>query len=91
MNNIDLNKIKELLLSKDKETISLGIEFLISDYTDLYNELRNNYPDKKIFDTVIYHLIHGDSSRRFSRFSYSEFINTSIIFYIDGYIYEQFN
>jgi len=88
---IDLQIIREYLKSKDKETVSLGLELFISDYQDLYNDIRNRYSDKRLFDTVIYHLLHGIIDRKFLRFNYSVFIQTSIIFYIDSYIYEQFN
>lgn len=90
MNNIDFNKIKELLSSKDRETISLGIEFLISDYSDLYNYIRNQYKDKKYFDTVIFNILHPN--KKIISDSFLEyFIKTSIVFYIDSYIYENSN
>lgn len=84
MNEIDINKIKEYLSSSDPETISLGFEFLISDYSDLYNVIRAFYPNKKYFDTIVYNLIKGNVVK-----GYKYFIDTSIIFYIDSYIYEK--
>lgn len=81
----DLSKIQELILSSDPETISLGLHFFIADYPELYNDLKNKYPDKKLFNHIITSLLKGTKPDNFI----ANFIYSFLCFYIEGYIYER--
>ena len=87
MNNTELVKIKELLLSPDLETISLGFVLLRSDFEELYFYIRDKFPNPKVFDALIYKLLRCQFTNNDFR---NLFINTSIIYYIDNYLNNPF-
>lgn len=87
MNNSELIKIKEFILSPDLETVSLGFTLLRSDFEELYFYIRNKYPNPIFFDNLIYKLLRCQLTNDNFRIL---FINTSIMYYIDSYLNNPF-